>query len=153
MGVTQYENQFLELWYNQVSDATKKPTNFQSIDLWQLQKKSIESLMQLIEPEISEKTELEYRDESNIIATFEIFGPSTFCCMEENRHLFNLNVCSKLKFFDWDLDGKNHASTNVETWYWKLRWLKTQPSVRFGHQNFDTRIQLKTSQSNPSLQL
>ena len=110
------------------------------------------------EPEISEKIELEYRVESNIIAPFGTFVPSTFCCMEENRHLFNLKVCSKLKFFDWDLDGNNHASTIVETWYWKLRLLKTQPSVRsrtpkiwyknpitnFSTEHFSTIIELST---------
>ena len=87
--------------------------------------------MQHIEPEMSEKIELEHRDKSNIIAPIGNFGPSAFCRKEENRHLFNLNVCSKLKFFDWDLNGKNRASTNGETWFWKPRWLGTQPSVRF----------------------
>ena len=121
---------FIEFSIDTLMGETKPIDLIQSFDLWQLQKESIEILMQQIEPEISEKIELEYRVESNIIAPFGTFVPSTFCCMEENRHLFNLNVCSKLKFFDWDLDGNNHASTIVETWYWKLRLLKTQPSVR-----------------------
>ena len=86
--------------------------------------------MQQIEPEISEKIELEHRDESNIIAPFGNFGPSAFSWKEENQHLFNLNDWSKLKCFNWDLDGKNRASTNVETWFWKPSWLRTQHSVR-----------------------
>ena len=97
-GSHSYENQFLELWYNQVSDATKKPTTFQSIDLWQLQKISIEILMQQIEPENSEKIELEHRDKPKFMESFGNFGPSGFCCKEENRHSFNLNVCSKYLF-------------------------------------------------------
>ena len=36
----------------------KKPTNFQSIDLWKLQKNSVEILMQQIKLENSEKIEL-----------------------------------------------------------------------------------------------
>ena len=36
----------------------KKPTKFQSIDLWQLKKKSNETLMQQIKPENFEKIEL-----------------------------------------------------------------------------------------------
>ena len=120
---------FIEFSIDTLMGETKPIDLIQSFDLWQLQKESIEILMQQIEPEISEKIELEHRDKSKIIAPFVTFGPSAFCWKEENRHLFNLNVWSELKFFNWDLDGKNHASTNVETWYWKLRWLKTQPSV------------------------
>ena len=77
------------------------------------------------------------------------FGPSGFCWKEENRHLFNLNVCSKLKIFEWDLDGKNHASTNVETWFWKTRWLRTQPSVRFRTSKFWYKNQNKNFSTEP----
>ena len=69
-----------------------------SIDLWQFQKKSIEILMQQFEPENSEKIELEHRDKSKLLAPFGTFGPSGFCCKEENRHLSNLNVCSNYFF-------------------------------------------------------
>ena len=54
--------------------------------------------MQQIEPESSEKIELEHRDKSKIIPPFVTFGPSGFCCKEENRHLSNLNVCSNCFF-------------------------------------------------------
>ena len=76
----------------------KKPTTFQTTDLWQLQKFSIEILMQQIEPENSEKFELEHRDKPKFMETFGNFGLSGFCCKEENRHTFNLNVCSKYLF-------------------------------------------------------
>ena len=89
-------------------------------------KKSIGILMQQIEPEVSEKIDFGDRDKSKFKAPFGFFGPSGFCCNEENRHLFNLNVCSKLKFFDWDRDGRNHASTNGEKWFWKSMWIKTK---------------------------
>ena len=121
---------FIEFSIDTLMGETKPIDLIQSFDLWQLQKESIEILMQQIEPEISEKIELEHRDKSKIIAPFVTFGPSAFCWKEENRHLFNLNVWSELKFFNWDLDGKNRAPTNVETWFWTPRWLRTQPSVR-----------------------
>ena len=54
--------------------------------------------MQQIEPENSEKIELEHRVKSNILAPFGTFRPSAFYWNEENRHLFNLNVCSKYLF-------------------------------------------------------
>ena len=54
--------------------------------------------MQQIEPENPEKIELEHRDKPKFIETFGNFGPSDFCCKEENRHTFNLNVCSKYLF-------------------------------------------------------
>ena len=54
--------------------------------------------MQQIEPENSEKIELEYRDESNIIALFGTFGSSGFRWKEENRHLFNLMLAQKVIF-------------------------------------------------------
>ena len=50
--------------------------------------------MQQIEPEKSEKIELESRDQPELKETFGTFGPSGFCCKEENLHLSNLNVCS-----------------------------------------------------------
>ena len=51
--------------------------------------------MQQIEPENLKKIEFESRDKSKFIAAFGTFGPSGFCCKAENRHLFNLSVCSK----------------------------------------------------------
>ena len=54
--------------------------------------------MQQIEPEKSEKIELESRDKPKFIETFGTFRPSGFCCEEENRHLSKLNVCSKFIF-------------------------------------------------------
>ena len=54
----------------------------------------------------------------------------------------------------WDRDGRNHDSANGETWFWKSRWFKTKNlECNFGHQNFNTRIKLKTSQWIPSLEL
>ena len=85
----------IELSIDALMGETKSIDLFWSIDLWQLQKNSIETLMQQIEPEFSEKIELEHRDKSKIIAPFGSFGPSAFCCKEENRHLPNLNACSK----------------------------------------------------------
>ena len=105
--------------------------------------------MQRIEPEISEKIELERRDKSNIIAPFGTFGPSAFCWKEENQHLFKQNVWSKLMFFNWDLDGKNRASTNVETWFWKPTWLRTQPSVRSRTSKFWYKNQIKNFSIKP----
>ena len=97
--------------------------------------------MQQIEPQNSEKYELEYRNKPKFIETFGTFGPSAFCCKEENRHLFNLNVCSKLNLFDWDRDGRTQASTTGETLIWKPRWLKTDPSMRFWTSRFFCRNQ------------
>ena len=54
--------------------------------------------MQQIEPENSEEIELEHLYEPKFIETFGNFGPSGFCCKEENRHLSNLNVCSNYFF-------------------------------------------------------
>ena len=54
--------------------------------------------MQQIERENSEKIELDYRDKPKFIEIFGNFGPSGLCCKEENRHIFNLNVCSKWLF-------------------------------------------------------
>ena len=110
---------------------TKAIDLIQSIDLRQLQKNTIEILMQQIEPQNSEKYELEYRDKPKFIETFGTFGPSAFCCKEENRHIFNVNVCSKPNLFDWDRDGGTQASTTGETLIWKPRWFKTDPSMRF----------------------
>ena len=60
----------------------------------------------------------------------------------------------KLFLSDWDRDGRNHASTNGENFFWRSRWFKTKNlQCVFGHQNFDTGINLKTSRTNPSLQL
>ena len=121
--------------------------------IWDNSKKSIEVLMLQFEPQNFEKIELGYRDKLKFIETFGTFGPSGFCCKEENRHLPNLNVCSKLNLFDWDQDGRNHASTNGEAWFWKSRWFKNKNiQCVFGHQYFSTRINIKTSQSNTSLQ-
>ena len=99
--------------------------------------------MQQIEPQISEKYELEYRNKPKFIETFGTFRPSAFCCKEENRHLFNLNVCSKLNLFDWDRDGGTQASTTGETLIWKPRWFKTDPSVRFRTSRFFCKNQKK----------
>ena len=55
--------------------------------------------MQQVEPEISEKIDFGNRDKSKFKAPFGTFQPTGFCCKEENRHLFNLNVSSKIKFF------------------------------------------------------
>ena len=49
--------------------------------------------MQQIEPEYSERIELESRDKPILIETFGTFRPSGFCCKGKNRHLSNLNVC------------------------------------------------------------
>ena len=105
----------MEIWYNKDSDARKKPTTFLGDWFVKTPKKPIAILMQQIEPENSRKIEFEHRDKSKFIAFFETFGPSGFCCNEENRHLFNLRVCSKLNFVDRDGDGRNHSSTNGET--------------------------------------
>ena len=54
--------------------------------------------MQQIEPGNSETIELEYRDRPKFIETFGTLGPSGFCCKDEKRHIFNLNVCSNYLF-------------------------------------------------------
>ena len=54
--------------------------------------------MQQIEPENSEKIELESRDKPKLIETSGTFGQSGFCCKEENRHLSYLNVWSNYFF-------------------------------------------------------
>ena len=78
--------------------CNKKPTTF-SIDWFvTIPKKFDWNLMQQLERENSEKIELEYRDKSKFIEPFGNFGPSGFSCKEENRHTFNLYVCSKFLF-------------------------------------------------------
>ena len=110
--------------------------------------------MQQIEPENSEKIELENRDKPNSMETFGNFWSSGFRCKEENRHFLNLNVSSKMNLFDLDRDGRNHASTNGETFFWKSRWFKTKYlQCVFALQYFYTGIKLNFSQSNPALQL
>ena len=106
-------------------------------------------MRQLIEPENSEEMALEYRDKPKFIEIFGTFGPSGFCCEERNRHLFNLSDCSKLTFFDWDLNGKHHTSTNVESWVWNSRWVRTQPSVRFRTLKFCYKNQIKNFSNQP----
>ena len=62
----------------------------------------------------------------------------------------------KLFLSDWNRDGRYHASTNGETWFWKARWFKTKNlQCVFGHQYFNKRIKLKISQSIflPNLEL
>ena len=54
----------------------------------------------------------------------------------------------KLFLSDWDRDGRNHAYTYGETWFWRSRWFKTKNlQCVFGHQYFNTRINIKISQS------
>ena len=55
----------------------------------------------------------------------------------------------KLFLSNWDRDGRNHASTNVEKWFWKPRWLKTQPSVRFRTSKFRYKNQNKNFSNEP----
>ena len=90
---SQYQNQFVEIWYNKDSDARKKPTIFLGDWFVKTPKEPIAILMQQTEPEKSETIEFEYGDESKFIALFETFGFSGFRCKDENRHVFNLSVC------------------------------------------------------------
>ena len=50
---------------------------------------------------------------------------------------------------DWDHAGRNHASTNVETWLWKPRWLRIQPSVRLRTSKFWYKYQIKNFSNEP----
>ena len=90
---SQYQNQFVENWYNKDSDVRKKPTIFLGDWFVKTPKEPIAILMQQTEAENSETIEFEYGDESKFIALFETFGFSGFRCKEENRHVFNLSVC------------------------------------------------------------
>ena len=73
--------------------------------------------MQQIELENSEKIELEYRNKPKFMETFGTFGSSGFCCKEENRHLFNLNVCSNFYLFDLTEkhDFENRGDSKLNT--------------------------------------
>ena len=143
---SQYQNQFLEIWYNQDSDARKTIDHcfFESFVTTPV--RSIGILIEKITPVVSEKIQFEYLDKSKCIAPFRNFAPSGFCCKEENQHLLNLNISSKINFFDWCLNGRNWPVTNGETWFWKTRWFKTENlQCVCGHQDFTARIQIKNS--------
>ena len=115
----------------------KKKTDYFLIDWFvTTPENSTGILMQQIEPETSKKIEFEHRVKSKFIATTGTFGPSGFCCEEQNRHPSNLNVCSKLNLFDWDRGGGTQASTTGETLIWKPRWFKTDPSLPFRTSRF-----------------
>ena len=115
----------------------KKKTDYFLIDWFvTTPENSTGILIQQIEPENSKTIEFEHRVRSKFIAFTGTSGPSGFGCKEKIRHLFNLNVCSKRNFFDWGLNGRNHGSTNGETWFSKTSWLKTKPSVRFRTSRF-----------------
>ena len=70
--------------------------------------------MEELKPIDSEQIEFESRAESIILALLGICGPSGFWGKEKNEQFFNRTVCYMLKFFDWDLDGRNGASSPQE---------------------------------------
>ena len=65
--------------------------------------------MEEIKPLVTEKHEFEYRDESNLLALFGIYGLSGFWCKEQSQKFSKQLVCHKLKALGWDLDGSNQA--------------------------------------------
>ena len=62
-------------------------------------KRSIATLMEEIKIVVSEKYEFEYREESILIAYFEIFGLAGFWGKEQNE-FFNSTLFYKCKAFD-----------------------------------------------------
>ena len=87
--------------------------------------------------------EFKHGDQSQITAISGNFGQSGFSCKEEIRQFWNLMVCKKLKTSDWDLDGRNRASTHGKTCFSKSRWFKKNSRAFPEYQIFYARIRSK----------
>ena len=98
----------------------------------------------------SEKVDFEYRHKSKCIASFETFAPSGFCCKEETRHLFKLNVNSKTIFVEWDLDWRNQTSPSGKTLVWKMMLFITKTFSAFPDIKILMQEWKKNSSTEPS---
>ena len=118
----------------------RKPTTFNLIDLLQRHEKN---------EWVPHATNQSWSFAENwawiSLISFWNFQTIRFLLPEKSSTFFNLKDCQESKISDWDLDGREQASTICETWIWKWRWFKTKnlQSV-FGHHDFDARIKLKT---------
>ena len=118
----------------------RKPTTFNLIDLLQLHKKN------QWDPHATNQTWSFAENWAWIsLISFWNFQTIRFLLPEKNFDNFYLKDCQESKISDWDLDGREQASTNIETWIWNWRWFKTKNlQSASGHLDFDARIKLKT---------
>ena len=73
----------------------------------------IDTLMQEIIPVVTEKNDIENRDES-IICIFCDLRTFKFPMQAKNSKIFQLNTLQQFNVLDWDLEGRNHVYSHGE---------------------------------------
>ena len=78
-----------------------------------------------------------------------VFGHQDFNTRVKIKKTYQANPPLEMYGFRLTRWWENHASTILETWFWKPRWLRTQPSLRFRTSKFWYKNQIKNFSNEP----